>query len=288
MKALAGTGSASHRSRVREGSIRSTSLSGWVGTAWDALLAFVYPTHCLSCKDSLEANGPDLCAACWEELQTISGPTCTRCGCPSESPCPRCANCQDKAFRFSAMRTLAPFGAIVQDLVHGLKYQGRTSVARVLGRALGESLLESGFGCGADTVAPVPLHGARQRERGYNQSALIARAASEVLGLPANAHLLARVRHTPTQTELGQAERIGNVSGAFRVRKPTEAAGARILLVDDVITTGATCDACAEALLADGAEEVLVCGLASPYFTTESSAEGDEPIEVSDDHPQMG
>ena len=233
---------------------------------WEALLSLVYPPHCLACRVSLEDEPGGLCPACWERLELIEGPVCDRCGCPSRAESPVCENCRDKAFRFARMRCLAPFGPEIQDLVHGLKYKGRVSVARDLGRRLGHSLSSCGFAAGVDLLHPVPLHGARRRERGYNQSTLIARAVSEATHIPVRTGLLSRTRQTVTQTGLDLAARAENVKDAFRVRKVAAVSGKRIILVDDVITTGATCSACADALLAAGAREVRVAALASPYF----------------------
>ena len=243
---------------------------------WEALLSLVYPPHCLACRAPLEDGPGGLCPTCWERLEMIEGPVCDRCGCPSRIVSPVCENCRDKAFRFARMRCLAPFGPEIQDLVHGLKYQGRVSVARDLGRRLGYSLSCCGFAARVDLLHPVPLHGARRRERGYNQSTLIARAVSETLHIPVRTGLLSRTRQTVTQTGLDQAARAENVKDAFRVRKVAGVSGMRILLVDDVITTGATCSACADALLAAGAREVSVAALASPYFDAQSGPQ-DQP-----------
>lgn len=246
---------------------------GFAAGVWDALLSLLYPPHCLVCRTPLEEAAEGLCPGCWRRLQVIDGPVCGRCGCPSTFPRVVCDNCRDRDYPFSGVRCLAPFGPDIQTLLHGLKYRGRLSVARVLGRRLGQVLADGGFVDGIDVLHPVPLHPARRRERGYNQSTLVARSVSDVVGLPLAENLVKRTRMTRSQTGLDLGARAQNVSGAFVIRKAPGLEGSRILLVDDVVTTGATCGACAEALLDSGAEEVRVAGLASPYF--EAGPDGD-------------
>jgi ComF family protein len=159
---------------------------------------------------------------------------------------------------------MARFDGVVQDLIHLMKYQGKRSIARRLGTMLADRLLSDSTVGQIDLLIPVPLHPSRERERGYNQSALIARAVGERLGVPVEERVLQRLKNTQTQTRLSAPERTANVAGAFRVRIPETVAGRRIALVDDVVTTGATADACAEALLTTGASEVLLFALASP------------------------
>lgn len=236
-----------------------------VRAVWHALLDFVYPAHCLLCRSPLGAGYIGICPSCRTGLEIIDGPVCDRCGCPlgqDQVPCP---NCSEKVFSFEKMRALAPFNPNVQRLVHMLKYEGRTLAGRVLGNDLGLALGRSGIMLEGSVIVPVPLHASRRRERGYNQSALIGRAVARVLCLPVDAGVLRRVRLTQTQTALDLAGRAANVHGAFLVRRNTRVAGKTVLLVDDVITTGATANACADALMAAGAERVLVAAAASPY-----------------------
>jgi len=160
---------------------------------------------------------------------------------------------------------MARFEGVVQDLIHLLKYQGKRSIAKRLGAVLADRLLSDSTVGRIDLLIPVPLHSSRERERGYNQSALIARAVGEHLGVPVEERVLQRVKNTQTQTQLSASERAANVAGAFRVRIPEVVAGRRVALVDDVVTTGATADACAEALIATGASEILLLALAAPH-----------------------
>jgi len=150
----------------------------------------------------------------------------------------------------------------VQSLVHALKYGGFTAVGTDFGRVLGERVLEAGYG-EADAIVPVPLHPSRLRERGFNQAACIARGVSSVTGIPPAGRIVRRTRSTHSQTVLAPAERRANMRDAFRpVPRPAHAAGMTVLLVDDVVTTGATMCACAGALRAAGVRSVVACAAA--------------------------
>ncbi len=234
----------------------------------ESVLSFVYPPHCLLCRTPLEESD-GLCPGCWEALGIIQGPRCARCGCPGLSD--PCANCADKAFVFSRLFALTTYSQSAQRLVHMLKYQGQTAAGQALGRALGRMLERESLAEARPVVVPVPLHGSRLRERGYNQSVLIARAMARVLDLSLEDRALKRVRATETQTNLDSAERGANMEGAFRSRRRDRVRERRVLLVDDVVTTGATANACAAALLEAGASEVDVATVACPYFDAEKT-----------------
>ena len=250
---------------------KKSQLQGSLGLFWGAVLDFVYPPHCLLCDAPL-ASAPGLCQGCRACLGTIEGPRCSRCGCPTDSRQRSCGNCADKRFRFSRLRTLAAFNPQMQRMIHLLKYQGKCLAGRVLGDALGRTLRADPMHAVIETVVPVPLHASRERERGFNQSAIIASAADAHLGLGVRGDILKRVRPTKTQTTLDLSQREANVSGAFRVRKPGLVEDRSLLLVDDVVTTGSTSNACTDVLLEAGAREVFVAAAACPYFD-----EGDCP-----------
>lgn len=226
------------------------------------------------CSGRLEAGG--LCDSCRPVIPVIGDPACDRCGCPGVLDVSACPNCREKTWHFDRLIVPWPFGGEVQDLLHGLKYEGKTYVAPVLAEAIAERIRQVGYDKNS-VVVPVPLHAARLRERGYNQSRLLAAGIARTLGLTTRL-ALRRVRPTETQTELGLEERVRNVDGAFRVRKNHWVAGQPILLVDDVCTTGSTVNACASVLLAAGAAGVTVVAAASPYHIehrVESVTDGD-------------
>jgi ComF family protein len=152
------------------------------------------------------------------------------------------------------------FGGAIAVALRRFKYESRPDLAGSLGHLLREAVAEAGV-C-ADVVVPVPLHPKRLADRGYNQAALLARAAAARLSIPLAARALVRMRHTTKQAHLGREARLGNVAQAFQVRDCAAIRGRRVLLIDDVVTTGSTLSACTEALLAGGAVSVQALVLA--------------------------
>ncbi|MBE7413767.1 MAG: ComF family protein [Deltaproteobacteria bacterium] len=219
----------------------------------NALLDILLPRLCLLCASDAEDDG--LCAGCAALLseKKIGPPVCSVCGEPfpdSAGPDRECGACIGKAPPFISARSAYLYEGAVQDAVHRLKYAGEVGLARPLGRLLSRLPMP----LIPHRVVPVPLHPKRIRERGFNQSLLLARALCKGLGLPLARAGLERTRDTEKQTGLGADERKKNVAGAFRVRKPGSFRGMRVLLIDDVYTTGATIRECARALRKDGAE----------------------------------
>jgi ComF family protein len=154
-------------------------------------------------------------------------------------------------------------GSAYQLLLHDLKYRGNRKTGVFLGRKLGIELEHTLFSS-ANLIVPVPIHRKKMRERGYNQSEIIARGVSEVTGVPLETGLLERTTHSGSQTALGRYERYENVSGNFRIAAdPPDVNGLSILLIDDVVTTGATLEACTEVLLKAFECKVLIATVAN-------------------------
>jgi len=223
----------------------------------NSLLDILLPRLCLLCGDDARDDGfcPGCAALLSEKL--ISPPVCSRCGEPfpdSAGPDRECGACISKAPPFLSARSAYSYEGAVQDAVHRLKYAGETGLAKPLGRLLSRLPMR----LAPHKVVPVPLHPKRLRERGFNQSLLIAGALCNELGLRLEGAGLERTRDTEKQTGLGADERRKNVRAAFRVRKPGSFKGTRVLLVDDVYTTGATLMECARAIAGDGAEVVAL------------------------------
>ena len=231
----------------------------------DGVLAVLLAPHCLTCGTPLRSPlaGP-VCPACWRAVVPIPPPLCIVCG--DALPTWRtldlaaccCPRCRRQPPALACARAAGAYEGVLRQVIHGLKYEGRRTLAAPLGRmmrARGAEVLN-----GADLAVPVPLHWRRQHARGFNQAEDLARQ----LGLPV-VRALRRVRPTPPQSGLSAARRRRNVRGAFapprrlwvrRRRHDPGIRGACVVVVDDVSTTGATLDACAEVLRQGGAREV--------------------------------
>lgn len=221
----------------------------------------LFPRDCGACATALPLGHPRaLCAPCWTALGPPCGPFCHRCGIPTARPLLACASCNRQVPAYDLARSLGLYLADPGFLnplaaaVRALKYRGARPVAQALGERLA---IHYPFAADA-LLVPVPLHRTRLRERGYNQAALLARALATGRGLRADVRVLVRIRPTPVQTGLGLPARRANLRDAFVVRNATCVAGRTVVLVDDVLTTGATADACALALRAAGAGRVDV------------------------------
>ena len=218
----------------------------------EALVDLFYPEWCVSC----DARASDvLCRACFDALPWMGAPNCGRCGLPTAFETPACGACKNVDFGFETARAPLRYEGVGKEIVHALKYRGYTRVVEKLAAPL---LHEAARGSGPfDRVVPVPLHWARLRERGFNQAALLARGVAGRINAPVS-DTLQVVRSTRDQVELSAAERRANVAGAFSAGGRPRG---RILLVDDVLTTGATLSACAATLLRAGAAEVHAVSL---------------------------
>ncbi|MGH9784118.1 MAG: ComF family protein [Terriglobia bacterium] len=220
-----------------------------------------------------------MCPDCLNAPQPYSGIECFRCGRFLAQPAalhgtPHCGVCRRGAvqregdrrgdFAFAQARSFASYEGTLRSLIQRLKYDGCRPLAKPLGRFLAEAvrrLERQSF----DVLVPVPLHSRRERQRGFNQAFLLAAQVSKLWKISLAASDCVRVRDTPPQTGLRAAERRKNVAGAFDVPRPARVRDRRVLLVDDVLTTGATAHACAQALRDAGAAGVWVATLARAH-----------------------
>src|SRR5579872_281190 len=217
------------------------------------------PTLCVACRDPVEGEG--VCALCWTQLSFIAPPFCPRLGIPFVyDPGPEMLSMEAIANPPAYARACAAvrYDDVARTLVHALKYQDRTDLAPAMGRWMtraGRQLLDE-----ADALVPVPLHWRRGWSRRYNQSGALARVIERQSGVPLATEALRRIRPTEQQIGLSRTQRASNVQGAFKVAPDRLhlIAGRRVVLIDDVLTSGATVDACARALLRAKAKAVDV------------------------------
>jgi ComF family protein len=213
-------------------------------------LDIALPTLCVACRDPVEGDG--VCADCWGKMSFIAPPFCPRLGIPFVyDPGPDMLSMEAIANppAYARARAAVRYDDVARTLVHALKYQDRTDLAPAMGRWMaraGRELLD-----GADLLVPVPLHWRRGWSRRYNQSGVLARVIENESGVAVAAEALRRIRPTEQQIGLSRPQRASNVQGAFKVAPDRQhlVSGRRIVLIDDVLTSGATVDACARALL---------------------------------------
>ncbi len=224
------------------------------------VLETALPPLCVACRQPV-GSGRGLCVACWSKVSFIAPPYCDRLGIPfTYDPGPGVLSMEAIANppSYGRARAAVRFDDVARDLVHALKYGDRLDLATTMGQWMARAGRE--LTAEADALVPVPLHWRRLWARRFNQAAALAGAISTISGVPVLHDVLKRVRATPQQVGLSKTQRADNVQGAFRVPDDHKAsvAGRRIVLVDDVLTSGATVDTCARVLLRAGAAHVDV------------------------------
>ena len=237
------------------GALIETYRLRWCGLR-DEFLNLLFPAHCVGCR----RLGSWYCDDCLRGVTFVEPLLCVRCGKPGISA-GVCARCRTSPPGIDHIRSVAYFDGVLRRAIHKLKYQGCTVLAEPLGGLLAEYWVRQSEFPTPDLVVPVALHASRLRERGYNQAALLARRLADHVGADVDETSLVRRRATIPQTELGGDQRRENVRDAFRC-VGENLVGKRVLLVDDVCTTGATLEACAAALYAGGATTVDALTLA--------------------------
>src|SRR6266516_3162329 len=213
----------------------------------EAAVSLLYPSVCTICGRSIRA-GEYLCDQCEAKTVRIIAPFCQKCSEPFEGAITSaftCANCAHRTIYFDAAVAAYRGRGIVRQIIHEFKYNRQIHLRHLVGRWLCAALDDPRLrGRRFDVIIPVPLHPTRKRERGFNQASLLAELLSAQISIQSQP-LLERIRYTTTQTALDRAERMENLHNAFRLRKNMNVRGLRVLLIDDVLTTGSTLSECA-------------------------------------------
>jgi ComF family protein len=225
---------------------------------FQAAVSLLYPATCTICGKNVRA-GEYLCDACEAKIVRILRPFCETCSGPFEGSITSafiCANCAHRTIYFDVAVAAYRGRGIVREIIHEFKYARQIHLRHLVAHWLragldDERLRDISF----DLIVPVPLHPARQRERGFNQASLLAESLSAETSMPCRG-VLQRIRYTTTQTALDRSERMENLHNAFRLRKNADVRGLRVLLIDDVLTTGSTLSECARVLKRAGAISV--------------------------------
>lgn len=236
-----------------------------MGSFLDRLAPFFLPPQCGCCGDFLEGLARGICPRCLADIHWIRPPFCNVCGVPFrtfESANHPCGTCLTRKSHFAEARAVASYDGPLQKMIHRWKYEGKSSLTSLFGDWLWEGLRSHWSPSSFDLILPVPLHEERLRERGFNQALLLAKALSRRTGIPHERRVLRKKKATHPQVHLSRREREREIRGAFVVKDPLAVKGKRILLVDDVFTTGATANECSRVLRVGGASSVHVLTLA--------------------------
>jgi ComF family protein len=227
-----------------------------------AAFDLLFPAVCPLCEARLGPGRHDpVCAACWSAFERLTPPLCGRCGmpAPSDEAATSCGACRDAAPPWDYAGAAASFAGTTREAIHAFKFNGRRTLVRPLAELMHEQCARA-WSERPDAIVPVPLSPARERQRGFNQSQLLAERLGERLGVRVRPRWLVRSRPTAVQSDLTAAERRTNVAHAFAASRTV--AGRHVLVIDDVITTGATVGECARALRASGARRIGVVAVA--------------------------
>jgi ComF family protein len=237
----------------------------------DWLVDWLYPPRCRACGETFQGRDAQyFCSACWRKIRLVGHPMCNVCGRPfpdGSGDDHTCGLCLARRPHFAQAWAWACYPREeaeehpLRQAVQKFKYGRKVSLGKPLGRLMARGCREFLKDCDAEVIIPVPLHPKRLRWRGFNQSVLLARQLSRAYGIPADPLVLRRIRETSPQTQLNEEERRRNVRGAFALAQKTSLEGRKVLLVDDVYTSGATVNECSRTLMRSGAKQVFVLTL---------------------------
>ena len=222
------------------------------------VLDFLFPRRCPVCGVVVEQEGGLICPSCFPKLSFIKSPTCKKCGKEIlDETMEFCEDCMAHRHAFEYGIGLVNYDETARKSMVKIKYENKREYLDFYGSAMAARHGRTILDMHVDAIVPVPVHPSRRRRRGFNQAEILAEIIGKRLGIPVETELLFRTRKTLPQKELTAAERLKNLSGAFRVGKVPDGIK-RVLLVDDIYTTGSTAEACARVLRSAGVEEVYV------------------------------
>ena len=235
----------------------SESPARIIRSVYTGLLDLIYPPFCVVCG---EAGQDYLCAKCIEKIDVIGRQHCRTCGTPTERF--KCTDCEVRQYAFESAASAGVYEGALRHAIHSLKYENRMVLADPLAELMVRCYPDTYLSGRVDVVVPVPIHGSRHVERGFNQARELAERFAAKVRLPVANGALVKTRKTPHQVDLPQDRRYSNVKGVFAVKRPADIAGKRVLLIDDVFTTGSTLSESAQALMDAGAASVCAYTLA--------------------------
>ncbi len=231
----------------------------------ERLLDWLYPSRCGVCHRFCDGA---ICGDCRNKWTLVTSPYCLWCGKPFEpraKTSPLCGLCLQGRYRFDYARSAVIYEGLGRETVHAFKFNRKPRLAQPMGELMAEVMRRALSGENGllpspwqrpDVIVPVPLHPKTERQRGYNQAALLAKVVGQTLDIPVETNILAQTRPMKPQATLGERERWENVKGAFGIAEPELVRGKIVVIVDDVMTTGATLNECAKALKRAGARQV--------------------------------
>ncbi len=240
---------------------------------WQAGINILFPNQCLGCRTDIPYDHlSPLCALCWEKIVPFADPVCQKCGAPLPDGGRHCFSCKKNPPAFTKALSASIYAGPMKELIRSFKYKGKDFLACLLAGFLFKVWLRNEPFQDCEGLVPVPLHSAQERERGYNQSRLLALELQKIIQeyylesgrtapLVLN-NLLIRKKNTSSQTLLSKAERAQNVAGAFALNQTQKLEYRSVLLIDDVSTTGATLNECAQLLRGAGVQNVYGLSLA--------------------------
>lgn len=237
----------------------------------------IFPPRCITCEELLGQHGPlPFCTTCMAGVHFIESPLCPRCGTPfpvAEGEDHLCGDCLSTERPYAVARSVGRYEKTLLTAIHRFKYRGKTGIGDLLSGIMADFAEKTWDMKVFSRILPVPLHRRRLRERGFNQAMILARGLSRRFNIPLDFTSLRRNLFTPPQVGLDRKQRLTNVQGAFTVTHPERIDGRRLLLVDDVFTTGSTLNECARVLIQAKAEAVAVLTMARAVYDHDRPSE---------------